>query len=194
MPIGGNMATDAALADMIRELHDKQAIREVISNYSRGLDRKDRDLLQSCYHPDALDDHGMYVGGPGDFFEWADLSHLRYFRTHQHVLTNHTCSLEGDVAHTETYWMFAGMAEGEDKLAMFGGRYVDRLEKRNGQWRIAARKCVLEWWGTPSDGLVTPEWKDGFAKGGKLAKDRSDCSYERPLTVDPRRVGLRLGI
>lgn len=101
------MPTEIALEHLIRELHDKQSIREVICNYSRGIDRRDRDLLLSCYHPDALDDHGMFVGGPGDFYDWTDPSHLRYFRTHQHVITNHTCHLEGDVAHTETYWMFA---------------------------------------------------------------------------------------
>jgi ketosteroid isomerase-like protein len=188
------MAMDAELEKMIRELHDKQAIREVIATYSRGLDRRDKDVLLSCYHPDALDDHGLFVGGPEDFYDWTGPSHLRYFKTHQHIVTNHTCSLEGNTAHTETYWMFAGMTEGEGKLAIFGGRYIDCMEKRSGQWRIAARKCVLEWWGAPSDGMVTAESMAARAEGGRVAKDRTDCSYERPLTVDLRRVGLRLGV
>jgi hypothetical protein len=29
---------------------------------------------------------------------------------------------------------------------------------------------------------------------GKVAKSRSDCSYDRPLTVDKARVGIRMGI
>lgn len=185
---------DAELEAIIRELHDKQAIREVMSNYSRGIDRQDKALLLSCYHSDALDDHGMFCGGPEDFYDWTDPSHLRYFRTHQHIITNHSCSLAGSTAHTETYWMFAGMTEGDGKLAVFGGRYIDRLEKRGGQWRIAARKCVLEWWGTPSDGMVTQESLAARAGVGIISKNRSDCSYERPLTVDPQRVGMRLGI
>jgi ketosteroid isomerase-like protein len=186
------MAITNELEAMLRELHDKQAIREVMANYSRGIDRRDKALLLSCYHADALDDHGMFVGGPEDFYEWTDPSHLRYFKTHQHIITNHTCSLEGAVAHTETYWMFAGMAEGDGKLATFGGRYVDRLEKRDGQWRISARKCVVEWWG--NDTVPTAETLAARAGGGKVAKDRADCSYERPLTVRPERIGLRLGI
>jgi len=184
------MATNVELEKMIQELHDKQAIREVMANYSRGIDRRDKAILLSCYHPDALDDHGMFVGGPEDFYEWTDPSHLRYFNTHQHIIANHTCCLEGTVAHTETYWIFAGMTQG--KLATFGGRYVDRLEKREGQWRIAARKCVVEWWGP--DGKPTPEILAARAGGGKVAKDRTDCSYERPLTVKPERIGLRLGV
>jgi ketosteroid isomerase-like protein len=186
------MASNVDLDKMIQELHDKQAIREVMTNYSRGIDRRDKAILLSCYHPDALDDHGMFVGGPDDFYEWTDPSHLRHFKTHQHIVTNHSCSLEGNVAHTETYWMFAGMPQGEGKLATFGGRYLDRLEKRDGQWRITARKCVLEWWG--AEGMVTPETLAARAGGGKVAKDRTDCSYDRPLTVNPERIGLRLGI
>jgi ketosteroid isomerase-like protein len=175
---------------MIRELYDKQAIREVLANYSRGIDRGDKALLLSCYHPDALDDHGTFVGGAEDFYEWADPIHARNFKTHQHIITNHTCSLDGDVAHTETYWMFAGMTAANGELATFGGRYVDRLEKRAGRWKIAARKCVLEWWG--GEGKQTPELMAARACGGKVARNGSDCSYERPLTVSPERIGFRL--
>ena len=185
---------DKELEAMVRELYDKQAIRELINNYSRGVDRQDRDLLVSCYHPDAVDDHGMFVGGPEDFFDWTDPSHLCFFRTHQHLVSNHTCTLDGDVAHTETYWMFAGMTEEGGNLTMFGGRYIDRMEKRDGEWRIAARKCVLEWWGSPIDGMVTPETIDAYAAVGKVARDRTDCSYERPLTVDRSRIGIRMGV
>jgi hypothetical protein len=30
---------------------------------------------------------------------------------------------------------------------------------------------------------------EALASGGKVARDRSDCSYERPLLVDASRVG-----
>lgn len=184
---------DAELERMVRELHDKQAIREVIARYSRGVDRQDRELLLSCYHPDAIDDHGAFVGGPEDFWDWLGPSHVDHFRTHQHITTNHLCELDGDVAHAETYWMFAGKTAHGDHLGLFGGRYIDRMERRAGRWAIAARKCVLEWWGTPVDGMVTPEWIAAYAAGGRVAKDSSDCSYERPLTVDPGRIGFRIG-
>ncbi|MGB8366095.1 MAG: nuclear transport factor 2 family protein [Rhizomicrobium sp.] len=182
---------DTELERMVRELHDKQAIRDVVHRYGRGVDRQDMDLLLSCYHPDAIDDHGMFVGPAGEFFDWTDPSHLRFFRTHQHIMTNHTCHLEGNVAHCETYWMFAGMTADGDHLATYGGRYIDRMEKREGEWRIAARKCVLEWWG---EGMVTPDAAEAYAAVGTIARNRTDCSYERPLKIDPRRIGIRMGI
>jgi hypothetical protein len=36
---------------MVRELYDQQKIRDVVINYCRGVDRMDRDLFLSCYHP-----------------------------------------------------------------------------------------------------------------------------------------------
>lgn len=180
---------NSSLERMVRELHDKQSIHEVICNFVRALDRQDRELMLACFHPDALDDHGMFVGSGEDFFDWTDPSHLRFFRTHQHHVTNHLCALEGDVAHCETYWLFAGMAKEDDSLATYGGRYVDRLERRKGEWRIAARKLLVEWWG---EGAVSPEMAAIYAAVGQVARDRSDCSYERPLTVDPARVGIRI--
>ncbi|MER2157629.1 nuclear transport factor 2 family protein, partial [Rhodococcus sp. (in: high G+C Gram-positive bacteria)] len=41
---------DRALQDLI----DKQAIREVVLTYCRGIDRLDFDLVRSAYHPDAI--------------------------------------------------------------------------------------------------------------------------------------------
>ena len=60
--------TDAGFERMVRETHDRQAIHALVCNVSRAIDRQDRELLLSCFHPDALDDHGMFVGGPADFF------------------------------------------------------------------------------------------------------------------------------
>ena len=30
-------------------------------------------------------------------------------------------------------------------LTAFGGRYVDRFERRQGKWGIAVRLCLVEW-------------------------------------------------
>jgi hypothetical protein len=58
-------------------------------------------------------------------------------------------------------------------------------------WKIAARKTVVEWWGTPIDGVVTPESRAAYDKVGTVARDKSDLTYDRPLTIDPDRVGIR---
>lgn len=182
------------LETMVRELYDRQKIRDVVVNYCRGVDRMDRDLLMSCYHPDAIDDHGFFVGGPEDFWDWVNHYHCNAQIGHQHIVTNHSCDLDGNVAHTETYWMFAATDAKDYNLAIGGGRYIDRMEKRNGEWRIAARKCVSEWGGIPTNSKVATEFTAMLRESGVVARDKSDSSYERPLIVPPARIGINLDI
>ena len=182
---------DNELETMIRELYDRQAIRDVVNRYSRGVDRQDKALLLSCYHEDAIDDHGMFVGPADEFFDWTYPSHLHMFRTHQHTVCNHVCELDGDTAHCETYYFFAGMTKEGNQLAMAGGRYIDRMERRNGEWRIAARKCVVEW---GSENMTSEDMTEVHAAVGRVANDTSDLSYERPLTIDMSRNGIRMGV
>ena len=186
------MAPD--LEAMVRELYDKQKIREVPARYCRGVDRMDRALFLSAYHPDAIDDHGFFVGGPEDFWARVNHYHTTAQSTHQHIVTNHWCELDGGTAHGETYWLFASLDPQGNNLSIGGGRYVDRMEKRDGEWRIAQRKCVPEWGGSPVEGQVSPEARAKLAQSGRIARDATDCSYERPLTVPPERIGINVDI
>ena len=55
----------------VRELLDERAIRAVVLRYCRGVDRMDRELVRSCYHDDATDSHGSFVGTVDEFLDWA---------------------------------------------------------------------------------------------------------------------------
>jgi hypothetical protein len=68
------------------------------------------------------------------------------------------------------------------------------MEKRDGEWRIAARKCVSEWGGVPQASKVPAEFLIMLRESGVVARDPSDSSYERPLTVDHARIGINLDI
>jgi hypothetical protein len=77
-----------------------------------------------------------------DFIGWAFAYHASQTR-HQHYLMNHTVDIDGDEAHSETYYMFVGTDRDADKpLIVSGGRYVDRLARREDRWAIAARVCL----------------------------------------------------
>jgi SnoaL-like protein len=191
--------TPEELERTVTELADRQAIRDVLMTYSRGIDRLDRELLLSVYHEDAVDDHGVFVGSPKEFVDWALAMHTSTHLSHQHCIFNFTCDLDGDVAHTETYYMFVGMNRSGTPMAMTGGRYIDRLEKRDGRWAIAARVCVRDW--APLEQIpevmdqaamtavkdLDERTKELMRTGAQPSRDRTDVSYERPLTVDPAR-------
>lgn len=185
----------------LRELQDREAIRACLARYARGVDRLDRELLLSAYHPDAIDDHGKFVGGPTEFADWVFGQHIGAHLSHQHCLLNHVCELDGDTAHAETYFMFVAMNQQGPPWSMAGGRYIDRFERRNGLWAIANRLAVRDWAlldervdiddqssFTTTRASLTSEIRAFMNAGLAPRRDASDPSYQRPLQIDPERL------
>jgi hypothetical protein len=176
--------TDRKLAEEVRrlreevqELRDRQAIHDCLVRYSRGLDRHDSELLASVYHGDAVDHHGDFLGPPAEFVPWVNGVHEAGYVAHQHFVTNSTVEIHGDVAHSEVYVQVV-LRRKEGPLDICGGRYLDRLERRDGEWRIAAREVLVDWACTV-EGEIWPAI-GVFPRG---AWDRTDASYRRPLQV-----------
>ena len=171
----------------LRERLDQAEISDCITRYARGMDRLDRALARSAYHEGAIDDHVGFVGEVDDFLDWAFAYHGGQVR-HQHYVTNHHIELDGDEAHAETYFMFIGTeSEPSAPLTVFGGRYVDRFERRQGKWGIAVRLCLVEW-ATDSKSLLPANASDFLAATGTVARTSMDISYERPLQA--RRAAM----
>jgi ketosteroid isomerase-like protein len=197
--------TPDELERTVAVLADRQAIHDCLMRYSRGVDRLDRELILSCYHPDAVDDHGVFIGNRDEFADWVIPMHTATHALHQHAIFNVFVDLDGDVAHTESYYMFVGLNRKGTPLAMSGGRYLDRLEKRDGRWAIAARVCIRDW--APLNEIPEPldqsqmtvvkslpeHIRELMRTGPQPARDRTDPSYDRPLRIDPARVGRARG-
>jgi hypothetical protein len=179
------MGSDAYPAE-IRQLLDKEAIREATLRYARGLDRHDYALMASAYHPDAVDDHGPYIGAAAGFVDLhAREDSKREWSAQQHYMLNQLIELDGDTAHVETYYL-ATMRRKDGLVDIAGGRYLDRCERREGRWAVAERVCVVEWTGelARTERTLDPHL---FVQG---TWDRTDVSYQRPLKVTrPQRGG-----
>jgi len=157
----------------VRELSDRHEIRAVLERYCRAVDRGDLDLLLSVYHPDATDDHGMYSGNGHEFAHWLLAQPGRAELVTQHHLTNSTVELDGDRADAETYFVAVHRRPGPPvPVGQFGGRYLDRLERRDGAWRINERVVVHDW---SVHEIVAPEWSglETFTCGGQAPDDPS---------------------
>ncbi|MET0910849.1 MAG: nuclear transport factor 2 family protein [Ilumatobacteraceae bacterium] len=167
---------DDAEVAALRRLIDRQAIDDCIHRYARGLDRRDETLLRSAYHPDAVEDHGPYVGGVDGLVTYLLQVHERFPGYQRHVTTRNV-EIDGDQAHAESYFVSIVRREGAAQLMVTAGRYVDRLDKREGDWKIANRVTVLEWHGALDGGAI-----DGDVSVAPRL-DRDDVSYQRPLQV-----------
>jgi hypothetical protein len=139
------MATDDA---KLTELLDREAIRDCIYRYCRGIDRADEASLRSSYWPDAIDRHGPYSGPVEGFFQWA----LEVFKTdarNVHQVSNILIEfLDASNAAVETYFSALQRGAAKDGIVrqfLLAGRYCDRFEKRSGEWRVARRIVAYDW-------------------------------------------------
>jgi hypothetical protein len=98
------------------------------------------------------------------------------------------CEIDGYSANCESY-VVGGLFWKDGKKMSFGiGRYLDRLEKRGGEWRIHTRRCTIEMTGDADASWVYSEAVKGFLKG---QWSKQDPSYEKPYTWKPKEEGLR---
>jgi hypothetical protein len=164
----------------LQYLLDRLEIQDVVNRYARGLDRHDDDILRSVFHEDAVDNHGPWVGPREAFVAWANGPCHAHTNAHMHQITTHNCEIDGDVAHTESYCQWVHRLKDEETVTVGGGRYVDRLEKRDGEWRIVVRRLILDYFYEAKGSVYGTEVQRIYQKG-TWGKD--DVSYERPLQI-----------
>lgn len=146
--------------EKIQELIDRMEIQDVMLKYCRGVDRQAWDLARQTFFDDATEDHADYKGPVRGFFDWIIPIHGQVVKS-THLIGN--CLIEfgsASVAAVESYFYasleLGAEAEGHRKLFAAAdaskariktevlGRYVDRFEKRNGEWKVAARRVVFD--------------------------------------------------
>jgi hypothetical protein len=180
------MSSEDRLAELERKvqyLTDRQEIYDCLVRTSRGNDRFDEALIVGSYHPDGLHELGEnFIPGP-HYGAYANDGHAAICDVNMHTVCMHSCEIDGDLAHAESYVIGLFADKGAETSRMIAGRYLDRLEKRGGEWKIVLRRTTVE---VVMEGMArlpngqTPSGS-GYLKG---SRDRSDPSYRRPLTPD----------
>ena len=165
------------MAKTIDDVLAEAEIRDVQMRYCRAADRMDFELYRTCFHEDAVLDFSFFEGDVEAFIGMARESLSRFTAT-THMTGNQFIQVDGQSAWCEFYTLathrIAADDNGPERDYVASVRYIDRMERRGGEWRIARRQCVLDW--ARSDPV--PDYCDG-AKTGGLRRDRSDPSYRR---------------
>lgn len=180
-------------------LKDRRDIFDVAMRYARGADRHDKELTRSAFWPDATISYGEPMGRD-EFVDWQERT-LSDYAAHQHHVTGQTVEFDGDTAHVESYVLYflvprdrtadiAGTATPgrgleSEKTRLGSGRFIERWERRDGEWRILVREYV-------EDLALEGDTVDLCADRACLGTwDRNDFSYMRPLehiTPEQRRA------
>lgn len=161
-------------------------ITDVIYRYCRGMDRMDRDLTLSCWHPGGTDDHApLYAGSAEGFVDWLWPIHAQMVAT-RHVVSNIQIVVNGDRAATESYWnvQLRLTRESETYDINGAGRYIDQFEQVGDVWAIRHRISlsdlnhvtkITESLASFTPPLILPNNPD--VKAQKSARNKTDHSY-----------------
>ncbi|OSC27364.1 hypothetical protein B8W69_14365 [Mycobacterium vulneris] len=124
-------------------------------------------------HPSRADPFLLYSAYSRGGCDGYSLGHARSLCRH----------LDGDTAHAESYVIVVLIGPDAKSTQFITGRYIDRLERRNGQWRIAVRRSTVEGMFIAGARVLRSSF---FTEKGYLVgtRDRADLSYQRPLTID----------
>ena len=130
------------------EVADRQAIGDCIHLYSRGIDRADADLLAEVFWPDAQVVGELYSGGVAEFIGFSVAGGLKNWDRMMHIISNSIIRIAGAKAVAESYFYgyhvgHAGAASGD---LIISGRYLDRFERRDDEWRMSEKTILFEWY------------------------------------------------
>lgn len=161
---------------LLQEVKDHQEITHLLYRNVRSIDRLDVDLMKSTYWPDAIQDPINpidYSGNAWEFCYYAVSELAKIERTH-HRLSNITIDINGDKAYAEAYvwaYHYFKTPDGNKEGILLGG-YQNRMEKRDGEWKIAYRLTIFDANQTMD---ATDTWGDQFRNMGKRFPE--DQSY-----------------
>jgi hypothetical protein len=173
--------TDMADAYDLDSIIDREKIRDCLARLSRGLDRRDADLLRASYWPEATDDQGVSAGSVEELLAWVVPGDPAMVLT-VHTLGQSLIDVRGNTALVETHVTAYHRVEvdGQEHDIVLGGRYLDRMDKRDHEWRISRRKLISDW---QSDLGQSVDWSKGllgmpFVSDHAVGSARGDFSEE----------------
>ncbi|MFA5939545.1 MAG: nuclear transport factor 2 family protein [Sinimarinibacterium sp.] len=158
---------------------DREKIRDGLARLARGEDRRDAAVLRGCYWPDATVDHGVFVGSFAEYLAWV-VPGAPSIPVTLHTLGQSLIDLRGAIALVETHVTAYHRIDmgGQERDVVIGGRYLDRMEQRGREWRIAHRTMLYDW---TRDFGPSADWSQGllgmpFLTGHSVGSARGDHS------------------
>lgn len=157
----------------LQEIIDHHEIRKLLAEYCNACDRCDEPRMAAVYCKDSWDNHGRFSGNGVDFAHHT-MQGMRENSSCSHLLGQSIIRVDGDTAGVETYFLAVIRSGGKDgdveMVHQLGGRYVDRLAREDGVWKIKDRTAMRDW------SITLPRSQDwigtqGLTEGRRTNKD-----------------------
>jgi len=146
----------------LERLRDRFQIQDLLYRIARSVDRCDYAAMRECFHPDSFDDHGAYAGGPEGYIAFSR-ERNQTIPASMHLLGNMLIEFTAtDSALVESYlwsvqlyppearqslehFLPKGAAPDGAVNSLGAVRYVDRIDRRDGAWKIKHRTVLMDW-------------------------------------------------
>lgn len=183
------MADNSHRDPALQHVLDRIAIEDCLHRYCHGVDRCDAELLRTAYWPDGTDDHVFWSGNAMDFVDFC-IPVLKSRGQTMHAISNIMMRITDHTARVQCYYNAIERVIRKDGSAndvTFLGRYLDRFEQRDGEWKILRREVVIDSWRIYSDSC---DWERGifgtqFQPGKRGGDDKSAQLFEDLLFEPP---------
>lgn len=163
--------------DRAADVADKLAIQELFARYAHAIDDLDPAGWVACFTVDGIFQVGTRaMQGAAALRGYADV-HVREVRC-RHMMSNFLYEVRGDEAAGQCS-MLATLATAGGYRIFAQGRYVDRLVRQDGMWRIAHRKVETDQLASDPTGITS-------------IADPEVAVLVRPLVDAARKLGRRV--
>ena len=135
----------------VRSLLDRAEIEDLVTTFAIALDRRDFELVRSCFAPDARKHAESLIASLRE--------ELEPWRRSTHLLGNQRVEIDGDHASVETYAYVNYQRDGERAATHWSDgarRYLDDLVRAGGRWRIARRRIEGPYYRDPAEHYKRP--------------------------------------
>jgi hypothetical protein len=129
----------------LQQLEDREAIRQLLTDYGRFLDRRDFASFSQLF----AEKNGEWIGGMGKaqgprairklMEDTIGNSAQKAGAPDFHLFTNETIQVNGDHANATTKWIFVVQGEGGRPQPLYLGHYEDSMVREGGLWKFLRR-------------------------------------------------------
>jgi 3-phenylpropionate/cinnamic acid dioxygenase small subunit len=128
----------------LEQLVSRAAITELLHSYARHVDDRDFDQVGRLFTEDCLAEYGLREGdtlhSAQEVVSWIRTQLHAVAATSHHISNVEIDFIDRDHATTTCYVYAWHELDGAPRAPTVLGRYIDRVERTGGRWRIAHRQ------------------------------------------------------
>jgi ketosteroid isomerase-like protein len=135
------------LQQELRRLQDVEAIRRLLIEYGRTLDRRDFAAYSSLF---AVDGEWVGIGtiggarGPAAIKAFMEKNIGVELVRCNHLMTNMLIDVDGDSATAWSRWTLIDAAANDTPALIYSGHYDDLLTRQHGEWKFRRRLASVD--------------------------------------------------